>query len=107
MVGKPRTRPGGATQHRGAPGRGGRRRRAGRRRGGLPRDGRRVGPAGEDERVVSTLLTGNIAPNALVKVAAFGLDQWLDHAVGAYGSDAADRNLLVGVALRRLASTRG
>ena len=61
----------------------------------------------QDHRVVSTLLTGNIAPNALVKVAAFGLDPWLDYAVGAYGSDAADRNLLVGVALRRLAAVRG
>ena len=59
-----------------------------------------------DERVVSTLLTGNIAPNALVKVAAFGLDRWLDLAVGAYGSDEADRNLLVPVALARLADRR-
>jgi phosphoglycolate phosphatase len=61
----------------------------------------------EDGRVVSAMLTGNIAPNALIKVAAFGLDQWLDPALGAYGSDEADRNLLVPVALRRLASVRG
>jgi len=60
-----------------------------------------------DDRVASTLLTGNIAPNALVKVAAFGLDRWLDLALGAYGSDEADRNLLVPVALRRLAAERG
>ncbi|MGH9115346.1 MAG: HAD family hydrolase, partial [Acidimicrobiales bacterium] len=60
-----------------------------------------------DRRVVSTLLTGNVAPNALVKVAAFGLDKWLDLAVGAYGSDRADRNLLVPVALARLAAERG
>jgi phosphoglycolate phosphatase-like HAD superfamily hydrolase len=60
-----------------------------------------------DPRVVSTLLTGNIAPNALVKVAAFGLDRWLDLSMGAYGSDEADRNLLVPVALRRLATARG
>jgi phosphoglycolate phosphatase len=61
----------------------------------------------EDPRVVSTLLTGNIKPNALVKVAAFGLDRWLDLSVGAYGSDSTDRNLLVPVALRRLAVRRG
>ena len=61
----------------------------------------------EDPRVVSTLLTGNIDANALVKVAAFGLDRWLDLTVGAYGSDAADRNLLVPVALRRLSARRG
>jgi phosphoglycolate phosphatase len=60
-----------------------------------------------DHRVVSTLLTGNIAPNALVKVAAFGLDRWLDLSVGAYGSDHSDRNLLVPIALARLAAQRG
>jgi phosphoglycolate phosphatase-like HAD superfamily hydrolase len=60
-----------------------------------------------DRRVACTLLTGNIAPNALVKVAAFGLDRWLDLSLGAYGSDEADRNLLVPVALRRLAAQRG
>jgi phosphoglycolate phosphatase-like HAD superfamily hydrolase len=60
----------------------------------------------EDPRVVSTLLTGNIEANALVKVAAFGLDRWLDPTIGAYGSDATDRNLLVPVALRRLAARR-
>jgi phosphoglycolate phosphatase-like HAD superfamily hydrolase len=60
-----------------------------------------------DGRVVSTLLTGNIAPNARVKVAAFGLNRWLDLSLGAYGSDEADRNLLVPVALRRVAIERG
>ena len=60
-----------------------------------------------DPRVASTLLTGNIAPNAVVKVAAFGLDRWLDLRLGAYGSDDADRNRLVPVALRRLAVERG
>lgn len=61
----------------------------------------------DDPRVVSTLLTGNIEPNALVKVAAFGLESWLDLTVGAYGSDATDRNLLVPIALRRLSARRG
>jgi phosphoglycolate phosphatase len=60
-----------------------------------------------DPGVLSTLVTGNIAPNALVKVAAFGLDRWLDLSVGAYGSDEADRNLLVPLALRRVGSARG
>lgn len=57
----------------------------------------------DDQRVVSTVLTGNIAPNAVVKLAAFGLDRWLDLEVGAYGSDDADRRLLVPVVRRRLA----
>ncbi len=60
-----------------------------------------------DHRVVSTLLTGNVAPNALVKVAAFGLDHWLDLAVGAYGSDDSDRNLLVPIAMGRMTATHG
>ncbi len=60
-----------------------------------------------DPRVVSSLLTGNVFPNALVKVGAFGLDRYLDLDVGAYGSDHHDRNELVPVALRRLEAERG
>ena len=51
--------------------------------------------------VYQTLLTGNLAANALVKVAAFGLDQWLDLEIGAYGSDHADRCALVPIARER------
>jgi phosphoglycolate phosphatase-like HAD superfamily hydrolase len=61
----------------------------------------------KDRRVLSSLLTGNVYPNALVKVGAFGLDRWLDLDVGAYGSDHADRNELVPIALRRLEAERG
>ncbi|MBO0732647.1 MAG: haloacid dehalogenase-like hydrolase [Acidimicrobiaceae bacterium] len=60
-----------------------------------------------DDRVLSSVLTGNIAPNAVVKVAAFGLDRWLDLDVGAYGSDDADRERLVPVALGRIAEQHG
>ncbi|HET9078555.1 MAG TPA: HAD hydrolase-like protein [Acidimicrobiales bacterium] len=60
-----------------------------------------------DERVISSLLTGNVYPNALVKVGAFGLDRYLQLDVGAYGSDHHDRNELVPVALRRLEAERG
>jgi phosphoglycolate phosphatase len=60
-----------------------------------------------DNRVLSTLVTGNIAPNAVVKVAAFGLDRWLDLSLGAYGSDEVDRRRLVPLALDRLAAARG
>lgn len=54
-----------------------------------------------------SVLTGNLAPNALVKLRAFGLDEWLDLEVGAYGSDSMDRNALVAVARSRLAQRRG
>jgi phosphoglycolate phosphatase len=57
--------------------------------------------------VLPTVLTGNIAPNAVVKLAAFGLERWLDLEVGAYGSDDADRRALVPIALRRAEQLRG
>ncbi len=56
--------------------------------------------------VLQSVLTGNIAPNARLKLAAFGLDGLLDLEVGAYGSDHADRRMLVPVALARLAERR-
>lgn len=55
--------------------------------------------------VVQTVLTGNLASNAVVKLRAFGLDRWLDVEVGAYGSDHHDRRALVPLAVEK-ASTR-
>ncbi len=60
-----------------------------------------------DDRLHLSLLTGNIAPNAVVKLAAFGLEKWLDLESGAYGSDHEDRRELVPIALEHLASLRG
>lgn len=51
---------------------------------------------------VQTVLTGNTAANAAVKLEAFGLPRWLDLEVGAYGSDDPDRNALVKIALGRV-----
>jgi phosphoglycolate phosphatase-like HAD superfamily hydrolase len=51
---------------------------------------------------VQSVLTGNTAANAAVKLDAFDLRPWLDLDVGAYGSDDADRNALVPVALERV-----
>ena len=56
----------------------------------------------EDDRVIVSLLTGNVARNAKRKMDAFELGGWLDFEVGAYGSDHHDRNCLVPVALGRL-----
>jgi phosphoglycolate phosphatase-like HAD superfamily hydrolase len=61
----------------------------------------------DDKRLHLSVLTGNIAPNAVVKLAAFGLEKWLDLEAGAYGSDHEDRRALVPIALERLASLRG
>ena len=60
-----------------------------------------------EEEVHQTLLTGNTAANAAVKVTAFGLERWLDLEVGAYGSDNADRRELVPVAVERARRLRG
>jgi len=57
--------------------------------------------------VVQTVLTGNIAPNAAVKLRAFDLDQWLDLGLGAFGSDHRDRCELVPVAVRRFRERYG
>ena len=59
------------------------------------------------EGVHQTLLTGNTAANAAVKVTAFGLERWLDLEVGAYGSDHADRRELVPIAVDRARRLRG
>jgi phosphoglycolate phosphatase-like HAD superfamily hydrolase len=48
--------------------------------------------------VVQSLLTGNVQPNALLKLASFGLDGYLDFEVGGFGSDHHHRPSLVGVA---------
>jgi phosphoglycolate phosphatase len=61
----------------------------------------------EDDRLYPSVLTGNIAPNAVVKLAAFGLEKWFDMECGAYGSDSEDRRDLVPIALGRLESVRG
>lgn len=59
-----------------------------------------------DDEVTQTVLTGNIAPNAAIKLAAFGLDRWLDLEVGAFGSDHADRTELVPIARQRVSDRR-
>jgi phosphoglycolate phosphatase len=53
---------------------------------------------GRTPRVVQSLLTGNVQPNAMVKLAAFGLDGYVDFEVGGFGSDDRHRPNLVEVA---------
>lgn len=60
-----------------------------------------LGALSSVDGVVQSVLTGNTAANAAVKLAAFGLDQWIDVRMGAFGSDHPERNELVPVALRR------
>jgi phosphoglycolate phosphatase len=51
--------------------------------------------------VAQSLLTGNLEANAVLKLAVFGLDRYVDFSIGAYGSDHRDRRQLVGVALAK------
>ena len=57
--------------------------------------------------VRQSLVTGNLSPNARVKVAAMGLDAHIDFEAGAYGDDHHDRERLVPMALDRVQQLRG
>lgn len=48
--------------------------------------------------VLQSILTGNVARNAFVKLSAFGLDAGLDFGIGGYGADSSVRADLVHVA---------
>jgi phosphoglycolate phosphatase-like HAD superfamily hydrolase len=57
--------------------------------------------------VVQSVLSGNILPNAFVKLEAFGLDEYLDFDVGGYGSDDIVRANLVGAAQHKARAKYG
>ncbi len=62
----------------------------------------------EASGVVQSLLTGNLKPNAAVKLGAFGLLlPALDLEIGAYGSDDRHRPALVSIARERAAARHG
>jgi phosphoglycolate phosphatase-like HAD superfamily hydrolase len=59
------------------------------------------------DSVEQTVLTGNIAPNALAKLAAFGLNRYLDIEAGAYGHEHSDRRDLLPLAWKHQRELRG
>lgn len=61
----------------------------------------------EDPQVVQSVLTGNIAANAALKLAVFGVEHRFDLAVGAFGSDHHDRRALVPIARERVVDRYG
>jgi phosphoglycolate phosphatase len=61
----------------------------------------------EDGEVVQSVLTGNIEPNAQVKLGTFGLTRWLDFSVGGFGTESRVRADLVPVAQRKAAERYG
>ena len=64
----------------------------------LPGAGEALAALGRTEGVVQSLLTGNVEPNALLQLASFELDGYLDFEVGGFGSDHHHRPSLVEVA---------
>lgn len=72
-----------------------------------PGVGTLVSRLAEHPGVRQSLVTGNLSPNARVKVGALGLDRHIDFEVGAYGDDHHDRNELVPMALERVRTLRG
>ncbi|MFD3580991.1 HAD family hydrolase [Streptomyces sp. NPDC058683] len=60
-----------------------------------------------DSKICSSVLTGNIAANAHVKLRAFDLDDLLDLSVGGYGEDSEDRARLVDAARARIYAAHG
>jgi phosphoglycolate phosphatase-like HAD superfamily hydrolase len=57
--------------------------------------------------IVQSVLTGNIRPNAVTKLSAFGLDEYIDFEAGGYGSDDEVRANLVAIAQERASAKYG
>ncbi|MDP9313084.1 MAG: haloacid dehalogenase-like hydrolase [Chloroflexota bacterium] len=57
-----------------------------------------------EQGAIQTLLTGNLAPVAALKLRALDLEQFFDLGIGAYGSDDHDRTKLVPIARRKAAA---
>jgi phosphoglycolate phosphatase-like HAD superfamily hydrolase len=57
--------------------------------------------------VIQSVLTGNTGPSARIKLAAFGLDGFLDLDIASYGTDSDIRAQLVGVARQRATGRTG
>jgi phosphoglycolate phosphatase-like HAD superfamily hydrolase len=51
--------------------------------------------------VTQTVVTGNVRPNAELKLATYGLAAYIDFSIGGYGSDDADRATLIKLAQQR------
>jgi phosphoglycolate phosphatase len=57
--------------------------------------------------IIQSVLSGNIRPNAVTKLSAFGLEGFMDFEVGGYGSDDEVRANLVAVAQARATAKYG
>ena len=78
-------------------------------REGAPQPGVREAIEAINQRggAIQSLLTGNIEPNAHVKLGAFGLDELLEMDIGGFGSDHGIRAELVGIAREKARAKHG
>jgi phosphoglycolate phosphatase-like HAD superfamily hydrolase len=72
-----------------------------------PGAGKAIARLDREAGVLQSLLTGNIEPNAEVKLGTFGLDRHIDFEVGAYGSDHHVRGELVAIARQKAENKYG
>lgn len=63
--------------------------------------------ASRPDVVVQSVLTGTIQPNAVAKLAAFGLESYFDFEVGGYGSESYPKGALVMMSRARAAEKYG
>src|SRR5262249_2871363 len=73
----------------------------------LPGARNAVGVLQASPGIGQSVLSGNIMPNAVTKLSAFGLDDYMDFEVGGYGSDDEVRANLVSVAQERASAKYG
>jgi phosphoglycolate phosphatase-like HAD superfamily hydrolase len=74
----------------------------------LPGAAEALAALAQRDGTVQSLLTGNLAANAALKLGAFGLERWVDLEVGGYGSDPHERRSdLVAIARERAAARYG
>ena len=85
------------------------RRRRPMREAGHPQPGVREAllAVGEEPSFLQSLMTGNIEPNAQLKLAAFDLDGLVDLEIGAYGSERGARSELVDLARAKVRAKHG
>jgi phosphoglycolate phosphatase len=73
----------------------------------LPGVERALAAVARQPGVAQSLLTGNLEANAVLKLATFGLDRYVDFEIGAYGSDHRDRAQLVDVSREKAKARLG
>jgi phosphoglycolate phosphatase len=73
----------------------------------LPGAAEALAAVAEIAGVRQSVLTGNLYPIARMKLAAFGLDRFVDFRIGAYGGDAVERTDLPAHAFRRVLRLTG